>query len=243
MKQQRPAKFRSVSLSFLPVFVGAMLAGSVASDAAVLASWDVWGTSASSVFSADSTTSGFTATIAGSTGTYTSGGNTTGDFGADVTGASNSDTNSLRVVGTPATTLTLTLTNGTDSAYIIDSLHFDFGVRAQGPDSFVATYASGGLGVAGEEIGSATGLARSPLVSAAVGRVHEFDFTLSPALSDTTLGVGESATFTMAFSGGGGNTSTGNFDNIAFVGTVVPEPSSIALIGLGGLALFFRRRR
>ena len=51
-------------------------------------------------------------------------------------------------------------------------------------------------------------------------------------------------TFTLMASDGG--TSAGNnvgIDNLSFNGTVVPEPSSAALLGLGGLALVMRRRK
>ena len=40
-----------------------------------------------------------------------------------------------------------------------------------------------------------------------------------------------------------GNLSIATYDNISITGTVVPEPSTTALIGLGGLALIIRRRR
>ena len=73
---------------------------------------------------------------------------------------------------------------------------------------------------------------------------YDYDYTLSSFLSDTTLGNTESAIFTFAFThtaGTGANSAI--FDNIAFEGAVVPEPSSAVLLGLAGLALLLRRRR
>jgi hypothetical protein len=125
--------------------------------------------------------------------------------------------------------------------YSIDSLHFDFGVRTNGPNSFTANYTSGGLGPAPALIDTQTGLAQQNSTN---GNLFQFDYTLSSSLTDTTLAAGESAVFTINFSDTtGSGSSLSLIDNVAFQGTVVPEPSSIALIGLGGLALFFRRRR
>ena len=41
----------------------------------------------------------------------------------------------------------------------------------------------------------------------------------------------------------GGGSSAAIFDDITVNGVVVPEPSSAALLGLGGLALLARRKR
>lgn len=41
----------------------------------------------------------------------------------------------------------------------------------------------------------------------------------------------------------GANTMTDFFDNFEVTGTAIPEPSSTALLGLGGLALILRRRK
>ena len=122
-------------------------------------------------------------------------------------------------------------------------MHFDFGARTNGPDGFTATYTSGDLGVDGATIDTQTDLAQA---NSALGNLYQFDYTLSSDLTDTTLAAGESAIFTIAFSTTtGSGSSLSNIDNVAFQGTavVVPEPSSTALFGLGGLALILRRRK
>jgi hypothetical protein len=70
-----------------------------------------------------------------------------------------------------------------------------------------------------------------------------FDSSLS-FLTDSTLAPTESATFTWTTSTEG--TTRIRVDNFAISGSVVaaiPEPSSAALLGLGGLALILRRRK
>jgi len=233
MKQQRPAKFRSVSLSFLPVFVGAMLAGSVASDASTFVTWT--GTSETAAV----VTTGFTGSHSGRSGSAGGFGSDDGTFGAGLSGAPTTAGTSFVKTGT---TITMTLSNNTGSDYNISALRWDLGVRDNSVTGFTVTYLSGGLGPVSTVIDTQSSIAS--LGSTSLFDAYDYDYTLSSSLSDTTLGNAESAVFTFAFThtaGTGANSAI--FDNIAFEGTVVPEPSSIALIGLGGLALFFRRRR
>ena len=69
-----------------------------------------------------------------------------------------------------------------------------------------------------------------------------YDFALSNLISDFTLAAGQSATFSWASEGGSGSRT--RFDNIGLSGeiTAVPEPSALALLGLGGLFALRRRR-
>jgi hypothetical protein len=213
-----------------------VLATAATSQAAVLATWDVWDSG-----SADSTTSGFTAMIAGFDTIRSDRGIADGTFGNDLAGASSGDTRSAAYRGTSSNVMTLTLTNGTASAYSIDSLHFDFGVRTNEPNSFTANYTSGGLGPAPTLLDTQTGLAQQNSTN---GNLFQFDYNLSSSLADTILAAGESAVFTVDFSfDTGSGSSLSLIDNVALQGTAVPEPSSAALLGLGGLALILRRRR
>ncbi len=212
-----------------------VFATSVSSQAATLVTWS--GTSQT----ADIVTTGFTGSHSGRSGSNTGFGSNDGFFGGDSgTGLSGAPVTAGTSFVKSGTTVTLTLTNNTGSDYTISALHWDLAVRNTSLSAFVVTYVSGGLGPASKQINSQTSIA-------AQGGGNEFDaydydYILSDDLTDTTLGNTESAVFTFAFSGGSTNNSS-IFDNIAFEGAVVPEPSSAALLGLGGLALILRRRK
>jgi hypothetical protein len=61
-------------------------------------------------------------------------------------------------------------------------------------------------------------------------------------LTGITLLAGQTYTMNIATDGGGDGHHKG-LNGLVLNGTVVPEPSSAALLGLGGLALMFRRRK
>ena len=70
------------------------------------------------------------------------------------------------------------------------------------------------------------------------------DSSHTTPLSRTGLVNGETVTIKFGLrDGSGGNGKTYTLDNLNLNGTVVPEPSSTALLGLGGLALILRRRK
>lgn len=73
---------------------------------------------------------------------------------------------------------------------------------------------------------------------------NDFDVLLS-TLADRTLEDGESASFLLNITGGGDDSSGGNFtliDNVGIFGDAIPEPSSSLLALLGGIFLIRRRR-
>ncbi|MBK1855185.1 PEP-CTERM sorting domain-containing protein [Verrucomicrobiaceae bacterium 5K15] len=95
----------------------------------------------------------------------------------------------------------------------------DYEVRSS-LDSFASTLASGGITV--------TDAAQNvDLSAAAFDSVSNIEFRI---YVDDRLSNGN----------GGSGTA---FDDVVLNGTLVPEPSSTALLGLGGLALILRRRR
>lgn len=67
------------------------------------------------------------------------------------------------------------------------------------------------------------------------------NFDLAIVGAPTGLVNGDSVNFTFGVRDGTNRTVT--FDNFQLTGTVVPEPSSSALLGLGALSLVTRRRR
>lgn len=68
-----------------------------------------------------------------------------------------------------------------------------------------------------------------------------FDFDLLRALADVTLAPGQSALFEWNISVDNSNWST--IDNVAISGILIPEPSWLALLAAGLLALLGVRRR
>jgi hypothetical protein len=223
-------------------------------NAAVLASWDTWSNNAVGNYDADATLAGFSAAITNTdTGNRANSGgfgSTDGTFGTAVAGAATTDNTALLVrKGNTGTNdsgwnlQTITITNNTGSAYNIESIHFDIGARGTAPndsgDAYTLTYVSGGLGPASTVLGSATGITNI----GNQGDADDFDITLAASLSDITLADGESAVFELLIDDYGSNSASATLDNVAFQGSLVPEPGSLALLGLGGLLIAARRRR
>jgi hypothetical protein len=145
--------------------------------------------------------------------------------------------------GTVSGNLDFTITNNGTVDIDLDSFHFDsYAFRANAARTYEIEVLSGDL-TAGVVFTSAA------LVIPATGNVNpanhvDYDHSLA-GLADHTLAAGESAVIRLAFSGGTGSGGGHHLfvDNIAVSGDLVPEPSSAALLGLGGLALILRRRK
>jgi len=133
-----------------------------------------------------------------------------------------------------ALTLTLTVTNNGAQDLVLDSIHFNVRRDAASAQNLATiTYTAGNLS-------DSTGSNTTTALSGTGGNGTGYDIDLNSFLTDTTLANGESATFTWASSGG---TSGGHrLDNFAISGSVIPEPSSFALL-LAGLGLLTLRRR
>lgn len=244
----------ALSLLLIPAF------GVTASAATTLASWDAWGDT-SDAYSADAALTGFTATIdqvGNDTGRVNgSWGSNDGTFGTSLSGAATGAT-SLLVAKTYTDTLIITLNNNSGQSYQLDSFHFDFAPRksdndddtgtAYGFNAFDLTYTSGGLGPASTLIDSQSGLDYVLVASSnQLSNYPDYDFNLADDLSDLVLADGESAVFTLLFSGNSGDSNNVNvssvLDNVAFQGQVIPEPSSAALLMSFTAGMLLLRRR
>ena len=106
-------------------------------------------------------------------------------------------------------------------------------VGDRGGSTFDVDY-SIGLLAGGVEVGTFT--AGNPGSGAILDLVYTLDTSLFPA------GVGDDLQIQLQANGASGGFDQANFDNVRLDTASVPEPGSLALLGLGGLALLRRRR-
>ncbi|PXA03434.1 hypothetical protein DDZ13_12125 [Coraliomargarita sinensis] len=211
-------------------------------NATTIASWDVWTDIGTSDIGPDTLLSGFS--VSGSHN-GAGGRNTTssdGTFGTAFSGASTTETFSLGLNSTDAMAWTFTNNSGTD--YVFDSVHFDYERRDGSNDGIRLEITKGGTTTA---VASFTNIAYNGYTSEASYDMGDFDITDLSAAPDVTIANGESVTFGFIVFDSGVNTSKNNtnpFDNLMITGSVVPEPSSFALIaGCFGLTCVMLRRR
>ena len=254
-------------LCFTALAACLMFAGQASADI-VIASYDAFannpspnGVALAATISANSVAAGFTSNITNDTSdpllrrSQTANGSTDGTFGDGVTlnttlstaatsgrlqflnGNSNANTG---VVGADDANFFLNVTNGTADAYDFDELLFDVLVQNVGNTS-TTTHNAYSVTFENTSTTSTTGV-----LGSATGLIADNDVNIDLTGSGISLAAGESGRFVFNFSGGGlGSNSSGSIDNIALTGQVaaIPEPSSLALLGLGAISLITRRRR
>lgn len=228
-KQSHPMKLPQSTRSFrstLALAAGGLLALAASSQAAVLYSFDGATTSTATNFSVIRSGS----TINGSIGSND------GEFGTEpLTGAATTANGLLMNTGNPI--VTITLTNNTGSSYALDTMHFDFLARTNGPRDLIVEF------VRGATTTTIINLLDQPTFNQNLSDWQDYDVTLSTPLPSTTIADGETVSFRFTVSDfTGSGTSGSGLDNIAIQGVAIPEPSSALLSGLCVLA-FLRRRR
>ncbi len=241
------AKTLTHGITTAAVLALSLAAAPRANAAIVLVGWDDFANSTSTVYDADTQVlTGSISTNASKSGTRQSTDGTYGTFA----GASTSVDASLQI--REDTPLTFTITNNTAQPYSLEGFHFDYARYRNnssniGPSEFTLTYISGGLGPDNTQIVNVTGLSPhfqgTTASTLAISDYPDFDFDLTAVLSDTQLDPGESATFVLTWDGASNPSNIGFVDNIAITGTLIPEPASLVLMGLGSLLICSRRGR
>jgi hypothetical protein len=234
---------KNPKLTILPLAALAA-AAAPANAVTILASWDTWGddSATNSSFDADSfslvTT---TPRIIESGNTLrdlrVERGSTDGTFGT-LAGATAPADGALRLQKAPtdptASTrdLWVEIVNDSGAALAFSGLHFDVSLANDNYNAYSVVFENVTQGSTSAVLGSGTFDSR--------GQVGDYDDIDIDAIG-ITLGASETGYFNITFSGATGRNSSSHIDNFAV--TVVPEPSTAALLGLGGLALLRRRRK
>lgn len=132
-----------------------------------------------------------------------------------------------------------TITAGADPLDL-DTFHFDARrKRSNSAKNWAVSVVSGDITNGALSSGSLGGSNGGP------GPTNHTDYEVDlTGLADRSLAAGESATFRISFTGGtfSNNDQRTYLDNVAISGSVVPEPASLALLGLGSLLIARRRR-
>jgi hypothetical protein len=229
-------KIKNIILPILPI-----LLATAPAHAAVLANYNFDSGTASTVTEAGSTPGAFSFNDGGDEGSLSAdiGTGTNAFIRSDATGS----TEALALADDDYFFFTVTADVG--QTLNLTSLVFDFGASTQTNGNFaynLTTYIQssvGGLGSSdpslasrsftrpGNSTGSLTTVTAIDLTGASFQGLNSitFEFSVGDDLNNTN--------------------SIARFDNFALEGSVaaIPEPSSTALLGLGGLALILRRRR
>lgn len=254
------------------VAVAAFAIPQSASAQDILAGWDTWDSTTAPTASftgADFTASATASASSGNWSTSDSGGDPGRGSSGDTTWGT-FDGNGVAASGvTDVGPANMTVTNGRESAevtftifnigsddYDLTAFHMDVvAFRPNAPRTYALNVLSGDITngnvfTSGDPMNDNSTDAITHL-GGGLGTGHDvhddLDLDLS-GLADNTLAAGESAVIQIAFSNGTGSGGGHHLflDNVAISGsivTAVPEPTSLAVLGLAGMGLFVRRRK
>ena len=177
------------------------------------------------------------------------------DAGAEYTDSATALTDGLHVTGGSAVTI------GSDNPAVVGwadgtaaQITFNLGgtfdlnsvtVNGVAVDGFAKNLPSG-ITVLGSTDNGATFNALTVGTAASFTEITDgaFTFTNGAAATETYTGAAALTNVRVTLAGAIGTGHNGFLiDEVSFDGTAVPEPSSTALLGLGGLALILRRRK
>ncbi len=158
--------------------------------------------------------------------------------------------------GRPSAEVTLVINNTGSDDYDLNNFHFDaVAFRPNAPRTYTLEVLSGditnGIVFASDAPQNDNSTNAITHLGGSLGTTHDVhdDLDISLAgLADNTLAAGESATIQIAFSNGTGSGGGHHLflDNVGVSGAIavaIPEPSSLALLGLSGMAMVIRRRK
>lgn len=224
-----------------------VIAGSVSAD--LIAGYDSWvnptagGTNGATIVAADV----FSKLYFGSadwTRAATGEGCIDGTFGTvagATTDTSSAFTGAIRVVGTGSYYVDVYVkNNGTDDMEL-SSFSFDAWRTFNKAPNVWSLVVLAGSDITTGTVGSGGSLFNQNIaVPGGTANYEDFDISLA-GLADYTLAANESATFRLTLSGSTGSSYT-YIDNVGIMGTVIPEPATIGMLGLGALVAICIRR-
>lgn len=241
----------------ITLLVSTLAASSISASAAVVvAGWDTWNSATApgaSVVAPGVTGTAVTTTESNSWNTNDGRGSSSdgvwGNAATVTPGASTLDVDGENLTLPNAATggtITFSISNNGTADINLEGFHLDaYAFRPHAARTYAVSIVGGG-GITAGNIFTSIEDEITHVGGAWANDAHDdIDLSLS-GLADHTLGAGEAVDILLAFSDGTGNGAGGHHlfvDNVAVSGTVVPEPSSAAFLGLSGFALLLRRRR